>query len=228
MTGKLNDSTMRKIDKSELLATKYKKWLDDLATKGKNHPKYNSSDFKYYYDIVANLVWLQAGLCAYSEKQLQDHRKCGPEHWIDGRFNKFPFGGQLDHYDSTLKTKKGWDWDNFFLADSDLNMKHKRENRPHGVLKPDMPDFDPNTYLEYKLPEHIFVPNRNLDFETQEKVLHDLTCLGLNFEPIIDTRKSYLAEYLTDIEYQAQTAEQVREKLYQFFTAFEMAVVQVV
>lgn len=218
---------MRKIDKSVLLATKYEEWLNDLSTKGKNHPKYNSSDFKYYYDIVANLVWLQAGLCAYSEKQLQDPQKCSPELWVDGRFIKFPFGGQLDHYDATLKNNKGWDWDNFFLVDSDLNMKHKRENRPNGLLKPDMAAFDPNVYLEYKLPEHIFVPNRNLDFETQQKVLHDLTCLGLNFEPIIDIRKSYLAEYLTDIEYQEQTTEQVREKLYQFFTAFEMAVVQV-
>lgn len=218
---------MRKIDKSVLLATKYKKWLDDLSKNGKTHPKYTSSAFKYYYDIVANLVWLQAGLCAYSERKMQDHRKCAPEKWTEGAFKQFQFSGQLDHYDAAFKTTKGWDWDNFFLIDADLNVKSKRDTRPHGILKPDMAAFDPNVYLEYKLPDHIFVPNRQLDFATQEKVRHDLTCLGLNFEPIIDIRKEYLSPYLTDIEYQAQTPDQVRLRLTQFYTAFEMAVAQI-
>lgn len=218
---------MRKIDKSQLLAAKYKEWLDDLAAKGKKHPKYNSSGFKYYYDIVANLVWVQQGLCAYSERRMQDHHKCAPKNWKEGEYKQFQFAGQLDHYDAELKKNKGWDWDNFFLIDSDVNVKGKRMNRPNGILKPDIEAFDPNNYLEYKLPDHIFVPNRNLDFEIQEKVRHDLTCLGLNFEPIIDIRKEYLAPYLTDIEYQAQTTSQVRVKLTQFYTAFEMAVIQV-
>lgn len=218
---------MRKIDKSGLLATKYKKWLDELSANEKSHPKYNSSGFKYYYDIVASLVWLQAGLCAYSERKMQDHLRCAPENWVNGAFKRFQFSGQLDHYDAALKNSKGWDWDNFFLIDSDVNVKSKRVNRPFGILKPDATSYNPNVYLEYKLPDHIFVPNRSLDFEMQEKVRHDLTCLGLNFEPIIDIRKEYLAPYLTDIEYQAQTTDQVRVKLTQFYTAFEMAVIQV-
>jgi len=106
-------------------------------------------------------------------------------------------------------------------------VKDKREHRPNGLLKPDPTTFDPNIYLEYKLTDHIFVPNRYLDFATQEKVRHDLTCLGLNFEPIIDIRKEYLGPYLTDIEYEAQTTDQVRVKLIQFYTAFEMAVPQI-
>lgn len=219
---------MRKIDKSVLLATKYKEWLDDLAAKGKAHPKYTSSNFKYYYDIIGNLVWSQKGLCAYSERKMQDPAKCAPENWKDGAYKQFQFAGQLDHYDATLKKTKGWDWNNFFLIDADVNVKGKREKRPNGILKPDKRTFDPNVYLEYKLPDHIFIPNRNLDFVMQEKVRHDLTCLGLNFEPIIDIRKEYLAPYLTDIEYQAQTADQARVKLTQFYTAFEMAVTQVV
>lgn len=218
---------MRKIDKSRLLATKYKEWLDNLAANGESHPKYNSSGFKYYYDIVANLVWLQAGLCAYTERKMQDHRKCAPDKWTDGAFKQFQFSGQLDHYDASLKNNQGWDWDNFFLIDGDVNVKNKRNNRPNGILKPDVLTFHPNLYLEYKLPDHTFIPNRNLDFDTQEKVRQDLTCLGLNFEPIIDIRKEYLAPYLTDIEYQAQTTDQVRVKLTQFYTAFEMAVTQV-
>lgn len=224
----MNDLIMRKIDKSILLATKYKEWLDDLSKKEKNHPKYNSSNFKYYYDIVANLVWLQAGLCAYSERKMQDPLRCAPEKWKDGAFKQFQFSGHLDHYNNTLKSSKGWDWNNFFIIDADLNVKNKRDNCPNGILKPDLADYDPNFYLEYKLPDHIFVPNRNLDFETQEKVRHDLTCLGLNFDPIIDIRKEYLGPQLAKIEYQVQTPEQVRVNLFQFFTAFEMAVVQLV
>ncbi|WPQ61751.1 hypothetical protein SIO70_25655 [Chitinophaga sancti] len=83
--------------------------LDDLAQKGKSHPKYTSSSFKYYYDIVANLIWLQAELCAYSERRMQDHRKCAPGKWAEGTFQQFQFSGQLDHYDATLKNTKGRD-----------------------------------------------------------------------------------------------------------------------
>jgi len=56
---------MRKIEKDLTLATAYKKWLDGLNKSGEEHPEYTSNG-KFYQDIVANLLWVQKGLCAYT------------------------------------------------------------------------------------------------------------------------------------------------------------------
>ncbi|NML37749.1 hypothetical protein HHL17_11140 [Chitinophaga sp. G-6-1-13] len=213
---------MQKIDKSLMLATKYKKWLDTLNAKNEKHTIYNSSKGKYYYDIVANLIWVQAGLCAYSERLLQEPARFSPGNWANGVFPKFPFSGQLDHYDATLKEQYGWSWDNFFVIDSDINVKLKRTNIPTGLLKPDMPHYDPRVYLEYERTHHVFVPNRLLEFPVQEQVRKDISCLGINFQPIIDIRKYYLEPLFFDVEYQVQSRTQVQNRLYQFFTAFDL------
>lgn len=215
---------MRKIDKSLILATKYKKWLDTLTTKSKKHTIYNSSNGKYYYDIVANLMWVQAGLCAYSERLLQEPAKFGPGNWTNGVFPKFQFAGQLDHYDATLKEQYGWSWDNFFVIDADINVKLKRTNVPSDLLKPDMPHYDPRVYLEYERVHHVFVPNRQLEFSVQEQVRKDISCLGINFQPIIDISKYYLEPLFFDVEYQVQSRVEVEKRIYQFFTAFDLVV----
>ena len=49
---------MQKIDKSLTLATEYKKWLDSINKKAK-HPIYTSSNHRFYYDVIANLLWVQ-------------------------------------------------------------------------------------------------------------------------------------------------------------------------
>jgi len=105
---------MRKIEKSLSLATIYKKWLDETNSTGVKHPEYNSSEFRFYKDIVANLLWVQKGLCAYTEMYLMDYDRVKPSEWKKGRFKDFDFMGQLDHYESTLKKDKGWDGLTFF------------------------------------------------------------------------------------------------------------------
>jgi hypothetical protein len=127
---------MRKIDKDLTLATAYKKWLQELNKDGKDHPEYSSAN-KFYKDIVANLLWVQKGLCAYTEMFLVDHTDLDPSEWKKGRFKEFEFLGHLDHYDSTLKKKKGWEWTNFFVVHSDVNVKRKGQKPVQGVLKPD-------------------------------------------------------------------------------------------
>ena len=48
---------MKKIDKTNILSTKYKDWEEGLES----HPVYNSSNNKYYKDIVMNLLYVQKG-----------------------------------------------------------------------------------------------------------------------------------------------------------------------
>lgn len=214
---------MRKIDKTQIFATKYKQWLDKLALESKEHPAYNSSDGKYYYDIIANLIWAQQGLCAYTERKLQDHAPFIATNWENGRYKKCEFAGHLDHYDNTLKVKYGWLWDNLFVIDADVNVKRKRSNTPNGILKPDLPTFNPIELLEYDLSNHFFIPNRNLDFAVQELVKQDILYLGLNFQPISDIRREYLSPLIERVKYQQQTFDEMYKQLNQFFTAFEMS-----
>ncbi|MFB6453955.1 hypothetical protein ACE38W_01695 [Chitinophaga sp. Hz27] len=216
---------MRKIDKSLILATQYKAWLDTLKTKNKKHTIYSSSNGKYYYDIVANLIWVQSGICAYTEKLLHDHSGFAPEYWVLGAFPKTPkyaFCGELDHYDPSLKDQFGWDWANFFIVDADVNKKVKRSNMPMGLLKPDLPQYNPKIYLEYDRENHLFIPNKLLKNAIQDQVRKDLEFLGVNFPPIIYSRKKYLEPLLFDVEYQLESRVIVESKLYQFFTAFDM------
>ncbi len=213
---------MRKIDKTEILAVKYKEWQDNFPIT-ESHPKYNSSAGQFYYDIIANLIWVQKGLCAYTEYMMQDFEKCNPANWEDNRFKQFSFAGELDHYDPTLKNNQAWLWDNFFLIDSDVNSKKvKGTKKPNSLLKPDNPGFDPSYYLEYDVSIHEFIPSRIRTFNEQSSILHDINTLGLNWQPTVERRAKYLNELINDVKYGAVTFEKSKSGLYQFFTAFEL------
>lgn len=214
---------MRKLNKTDLLALEYKNW-EDAIPKGTNHPGYNSSKGRrFYYDIIANLIWVQKGLCAYTEYKLQDFDKCAAAYWQDARFSKFDFAGELDHYDPSLKQNQAWLWDNFFLIDSDVNSKKvKGSKSPKGILKPDKGDFDPHFYLEYNIDEHFFKPSPERTIQEQQDIFHDITVLGLNWQPTVERRKAYLLDKIIDVTYQKLTYDEAYGSLYQFFTAFEL------
>ena len=214
---------MQPLNKTQILATDYKIWQDNLTGTGTNHPAYNSSGGQFYYDIISNLIWIQKGLCAYTEFKLQAYAKCGAEFWNNGVFSKFTFAGELDHYDPTLKTNQGWLWDNFFLIDSDVNSKKvKGSNRPNGILKPDKVDFNPAYFLEYDMANHLFIPNRDREFAEQALIKHDIDTLGLNWQPTVERRTFYLNDIINDVKYGATTFEAAEQQLYQFFTAFKL------
>ncbi len=215
---------MRKIDKDLSLATVYKKWLEDKNAKGNKHPEYTSSNFRFYNDIVANLLWVQGGLCAYTEMYLMKVDVVNPTEWKKGRFKDFDFMGQLDHYDSSLKADKGWEWTNFFLVHSDVNVKVKRSKKVNAILKPDVSTYNPFYYLEYDYGTHFFSPNKELDFGLKRKILEDINALGLNYQPIIDYRKEYLKPIIDDMQLGKLSFEEAKEKLFKFYTAFEMSV----
>jgi hypothetical protein len=214
---------MRKIDKTEILATAYKTWESNIKS-GEPHPKYNSSGGRFYYDIIANLVWVQKGLCAYTEYQMQGYGHVSPENWTDNKYPQFDFAGELDHYDPDLKTEQGWLWDNFFLIDADINSKKvKGAIKPNGLLKPDKADFDPSFYIEYDVNTHLFCPNRNRTAAEQLDIKHDIETLGLNWDPIKTRRESYLNKKIRAVKYGQQTYSETFTELYQFFTAFELS-----
>jgi len=75
---------MRKIDKSQILSKNYKDWLHNL---GEEHPKYNSSNNKYYNDIKMSLLYCQKGLCAYSEELLCDLELIKKENWNEEKYS---------------------------------------------------------------------------------------------------------------------------------------------
>jgi hypothetical protein len=215
---------MRKLDKTQLLATHYKAEIDNLP-QDQPHPAYTSSAWKsYYYDIVANLNWVQKGLCAYTEVLLQDYEHTAPEKWTDGRYGRFECAGQLDHYDPDLKVAQGWLWDNFFLVDAAINSKKvKGSKKPNGILEPDKPDFDPAYWLEYNTEYHIFIPNSGRTIEEQNATLHDINTLGLNWGTVKDRRQKYLNKAMRTVIDKDKSFSDAFAELYQFFTAFELS-----
>ena len=215
---------MRKIQKNLTLATAYKKWLDGLSKPGKNYPAYSSSNNRYYYDIIANLLWVQQGLCAYTEMYLVNKDSVDPKNWEKGTFKKFEFLGQLDHFDPTLKETKGWEWNNFFVAHSDVNTKRKRDKSIHGIIKPDNDNYDPFVFLEYDFRQNHFLPNRNKTLKEQQLILDDINTLGLNFQPIIDYRKLYLKPIIDEVQLGIITIKTAKDKIDKFYTAFEMSI----
>lgn len=212
---------MRFIDKKSHEALKYQSWLK--RTSGKEHPKYNSSSFIHYYSIIYDLLICQNGLCAYTEKFLASVEQLQDVKWSKNNCMPFKFAGQLDHYDPTLKTKYGWLWDNFFVVDTDVNIKNKRQIIPKGILKPDKNDFDAFSVLDYDIKEHIFIPKIILKQAEKDNILHDLFALGINFEPIVQLRKKYLNPYLQKLNYHQQSLTEIQSELFQFHTAFLMA-----
>lgn len=113
---------MRKIDKSNILSTEYKKWLDEeLNTKNKKHP--TNSRHKYRQDVMMNLLHCQKGVCAYTEKFLCDPEDISKDNWQEGRYRSKDrkYYGELEHFDPELKKDKFWEWGNLFVVHETVN-----------------------------------------------------------------------------------------------------------
>lgn len=112
---------MRKIDKSQILSTVYKKWEEQLEQNNQEHDEYSSSH-RFYIDVVMNLFYAQDGLCAYTEQELCKASFYTEDNWENGKYKgkKVAFG-ELEHFDPSKKIKQGWLWDNFLMIDSQVN-----------------------------------------------------------------------------------------------------------
>ncbi|MEA5461247.1 hypothetical protein VB796_19445 [Arcicella sp. LKC2W] len=209
---------MRKIDKTTILSTAYKNWEESLS----EHPEYNSSKNKFYYDVVMNLFHCQQGLCAYTEQLLCISTFYDGQNWKDGIYQKpqnWSVKGQLEHFDSTQKKTKGWLWDNFFMADTDVNTKIKRTKPVNNILKFDHPNYNEFELLEYDSQRHIFIANTDLEEAVQEQINEMLFTLGVNHEPVRTVREDYLEYKIRAILNLINTWENIN--IIQFPTAFE-------
>jgi len=212
---------MRKIDKTTILSTEYKQWEDDLEQGQKAHPKYKSSNFKYYNDVVMNLFYCQQGRCAYTEMFLCPESDYSPEHWQNGRYaNERPgFLGELEHYDHSLKERKGWLWSNFFMVYSDINRKAKKKHNVDPILKPDSDDYDPFKLLAYDEQTHRFIANTDLPDADQQRINQMLSILGINYGAVIAHRREVLNKQIAKIEFGMTTWDEPPKE---FITSFEM------
>jgi hypothetical protein len=184
---------MRRIKKECGLSSEYLKWVEQLESEGEDHAKYHAGH-KYYLDVVMNLFHCQMGLCAYTEMHLCGDAHFASEHWRDGRYSSAKPGtfGDLDHFDPTLKIKRGWLWANFFVIHGDINTKAKGHKEVDYILKPDAPDYDEYALLEYDEKVHQFIANTNLPEDKQIRINKMILTLGINFDAVKDHRKDIL------------------------------------
>jgi hypothetical protein len=219
---------MRKLDKTLGLASEYHKWLEAEQHKNPTERKEydgNAAQFKYYKDVVMELLHCQLGLCAYTEQLLCPSEYIDLIHWQKGKYNrqllekKF-FNGELDHFDESLKRVNAWLWDNFFFVDSDTN--NRKGTRPVDArLKPDSPAYNPFEWLDYSVQTHRFVINQAKDLTDEDRahlqhIVDDV--LGINFSTVVEKRRIEMTKRKKMIEFAIElTADDLRE----FPTAFE-------
>jgi len=173
---------MRKIDKTIILSKNYKKWVDAL---GDEHPKYNSSQNRYYNDIRMSLLYCQNALCAYTEEELCDSYLIQDNNWNDDKYiteidNQNLVNGDLEHFDIALKEKQAWLWDNLFFVQGDINRKVKCAQSIQTILKPDSPEYDENKYLEFDYEKNMFIANQELTKKEKDDVECMIRTLGIN------------------------------------------------
>jgi len=204
---------MKHIDKSKILSTKYKEWVEKLDLEKKKHP--HSS--RYELDVKMNLFYCQEGLCAYTEMRLCELDKIAESKWQNGRYkesnvDKF---GSLDHFNPGLKEDKFFDWDNLFMVHTDINFK-KHDKEVDIILKPDLPDYDPYRLLKYNPKTHFFYPHPALRDDERASIDRMIGVLQLNHGMVRYERESYLNE--AGIFHQ----KGLEFKPDRFFTAYQM------
>lgn len=231
---------MRKIDKTTIFATKYQAWLaEELQLSVEQRKSYdnNAAQFKFYIDIVMNLFYCQNGLCAYTEEQLCPNNYYQPINWgfqfkkdIENQHHVFDetvfgsqkvFNGELDHFDESLKTERGWDWDNFFMIDADTNNR-KGSKSIDCRLKPDNESYNPFAVFDYSSESHIFIVNTDFPVENEEdrkRLQHIIdNVLGINFPNLVEKRRKELSKRMKKLEFGIPLDENEENE---FPTAFE-------
>lgn len=217
---------MRKISKNKKNATSYFAWEEALGKK--KHKKYDSG-FKYYKDVLFELIFCQNGLCAYTEFRVLSEGEVSAlaSEFVGGRYvgNIKDLPLDIEHFDSRLKKNYGWRWSNLFAVDSLVNQKVKRREEDklikngksvHYIMKPDNPKYDPIRLLCYEPISNMFIPNLTLNAIEKEQVLEMITCLGLNVGFI----KMKRAEYYRELDIRKKLGETI--KPHQFITGWKM------
>ncbi|MFA6144242.1 MAG: hypothetical protein WCW84_13645 [Sulfurimonas sp.] len=187
---------MKKLDKSTILSKDYQKWLEEL---GDIHPPYNSSNSNYF-NVKMSLLHCQNGLCAYTEQMLCDTKLIASDNWDDKKYiklltpnEKASIQGDLEHFDESLKSDKGWLWDNLFIVQTHANCRIKGTKSINVILKPDSPSYDENKYLQFDFTSGVFTPHNDLTSTEKQEVQKMIETLGINC--IYSQRKKRLEEW---------------------------------
>ena len=207
---------MRKIDKTKILSTQYKKWVDRLNRDKVKHPDQNRT---YYNDVMMNLLHCQKGVCAYTEMIICNPELLSEENWKNGgyKYKKVERLGSLEHFDPRLKKDKYWEWDNLFAISLDINVK-KGAKEVDDILKPDSPQYDPFKLLEYNARTHLFVPHRDIEVrDLRERIKRMLKVLQVNHNTVCYHRKTFFNR----IAWHGNV--DMQPKIDRFFTAYQMA-----
>lgn len=225
---------MRKIDKTKILSAAYKRWEEEFEQQDQSHPEYTSSRVRkeHYIDIVMNLLHVQEGLCAYTEMRLCSAELIAENEWDDaegGENRKYKTRnpevfGNLDHFDPSLKKDKAWLWDNFFFINTDINTKVKGKKEVDNILKPDTNEYNEEKLLEYICDKNIFIANSELPTELQQRINDMIIKLGINFDPVVDKRRKYIADKIKQIEFEIEDWDSI--EIDEFPTAFKMCRLQ--
>lgn len=181
---------MRKIDKTGILSTQYKNWLDQLNRDKVKHPGQNRN---YYIDVVMNLLYCQKGVCAYTEMIICNPELLTEDKWENGRYKykKVDRLGSLEHFNPRLKEDKYWEWDNLFAISLDINVK-KGDKEVDDILKPDTPQYDPFKFLEYNEQTHLFAPHRDIEDKALiERIKRMIRVLQINHNTVCYERKTF-------------------------------------
>lgn len=186
---------MRKIhkDKSKILSTAYKKWVDKLDNDNKKHPKRSDT---FYIDVMMNLLHCQKGVCAYTEMFLCESKLVTVDKWEKGKYTIENPGrfGEIDHFNPSMKKDKCWEWDNLFVVLGRIN-KLKGKKKVDERFKPDSPGYDPKKFLEYHVKTHRFRPRPDIKDSTLTKSIENMIkVLNINYGPICHERKSFLTK----------------------------------
>lgn len=214
---------MRKLNKTITKAKAYKKWHDEIVNNDEDFPVYNSSNGDYYGDIVAELLIIQNGLCAYTERLLYNVDEVNTLKWEDDKLqSSIPkVDGDLEHFDPSLKKKQGWLWDNFFMVDGKVNKKVKGQKSVDYILKPDEEDYDPFLLMEYDFELHQYKANAKELNQTDQKRVDDMIILlGINSSPTRDLRTKAINRIINRIDLGIWQWENNTED--EFPTAIEM------
>lgn len=232
---------MQKLNKSSFRGNKYWEWY--IKNYNLRNIKYDDNSLKqqFYDDIVANLIKIQKGVCAYSERKISELSLIENEgNWtVDG----FKIGNllagmriwgaiNLDHWNPKLKNTCGWSWDNFFLVDTKINQI--KNDRIPKILKPDSEIYDPFKYLDYDFNNLKFAVSQNIkDVSEFQDIQNDIKILGLNsvYSYCIERQATIIKAFIKYHAIREKTEENIhsffnKEKqfLSEYFTAFEMSV----
>ena len=151
---------MRKIDKSEILSSNYKNWLNKNRASNKKHKTCSN----YKNDVVMSLLHCQKGVCAYSEMLLCAPDLIEKDKWNSEKYNNIEVTidtfGHLEHFNPKLKKDFFCEWNNLFMIHEKVNInKNDKEVELLQEFKPDNKEYNPENIFDYDTITHKFRPN---------------------------------------------------------------------